>query len=630
MCVDALRHLFDFDNNDYKYRITSQRISQGTIKMRFKFSHIIPLHLLALINTPVNARPFQVDEQAVKPLVALKPPARTEFDFSSPADIRISNTCMDLRDLLATISDDKIRFVCGNSLRDAKVQVHVSRLNRIQILQSISTLYNAEWTKRSDTSVPTYQLDMTPDAVKRRTEWWQRFQRERPSALRRMRDATYVGLSGKERKFTPETPSHISEETNRYAQFVGTLPDTMRRAIADSFDDTPYYQVGAITVSSGSLSSLTQPLTAGTPEHQSAQLVVSNLVVSNNVSPSYIRSRNDGMIHVELLDASRKPIGKRFTLNLPNAKNIYNESLLKPDHMGLLRTALGVYGPPPKLSEDARVLASYQMTRYWENGPLPKTLKQTRYPLLERSGVLQAIATAAEQDLIADCYTEPAVGLRPADERQIKEETAAAIQSKDLARYLNEKSVAYDFSWKDTPGVLLVRHNRWYRADYLEVPTKLLVELYRQKPDLGARPGASPPQPGAAVNTSEMTKQMLDYEILVLGKLSLFQIANGFRWATFDIEMVDPAGNKRAVQQRPFSGVSNAIMASRPLLKFYSGLSETQRALLCAGQLPLVQLSPSQVRDGLDLVETTGESTATERSRFGVQRNRLYLLTDES
>ncbi len=207
-----------------------------------------------------------------------------------------------------------------------------------------------------------------------------------------------------------------------------------------------------------------------------------------------------------------------------------------------------------------------------------------------------------------------------------------------LATELDEMAAKRDVSWtKDADGVYLVRDNRWYRNDGLEVPQPLLRRwfgalLQARRAQIARQAAAAPASTSVPPSPAEWTaalKQNWDWVAEVYSTLTPWQIRNGL--SLFQPEEKDLAGLNDATEAKlneklkhyvpepeevilpgtdrfaeesripPLWWAVNALKGFPHTAQFYGSLDDAGRTALLEGRLSPTSLSPSQMAQAASL-----------------------------
>lgn len=140
----------------------------------------------------------------------------------------------------------------------------------------------------------------------------------------------------------------------------------------------------------------------------------------------------------------------------------------------------------------------------------------------------------------------------------------------------------------------MMRNNRWYRDDALEV----LVELLKSW-ESALRTSSPTENP---VGTAEArVRNRLSIELDKHARLNRYQIASGLEWSMSVLNATDRAGHRNAhdaMEEKalfPLRELSLRGQRSYYTLRFCGMLSAVQRAALISGRLPIASLSQQQI-----------------------------------
>ena len=287
-------------------------------------------------------------------------------------------------------------------------------------------------------------------------------------------------------------------------------------------------------------------------------------------------------------------------------------------------------------SDEWKQLAAFQRSRVWPNTlpNLPPEDHSAWHPTISRAAQTDWLGERGHMEYVCDYYSRGGYAM-PADQKK-------QPVRRPLAAELDEMAARRDVSWvKDRDGVYLVRDNRWYRDDDLEVPQPLLrrwfgallqtrrEEIARQQA-LAALPKPAgpvplyddgPPQPPA--ERMAALKQNWDWAAEVYGALTPWQIRNGL--AMFQPEEKDLAPLNDATEAKlaekfkhhvtqpgevsplgydlfaeltripPFARVVGMLKGFPHTVQLYSSFGDAGRMALLADQLPASSLNASQL-----------------------------------
>jgi len=341
--------------------------------------------------------------------------------------------------------------------------------------------------------------------------------------------------------------------------------------------------------------------------------------------------------------------------------------------------------PQKRIPEHWKPLLEYAKSRVWENAPLEaRPYSPMPEAVQRRSALLDVLANEGGAEIVADYHSARPSGINSAkfDElrRSLPDRITSEVKEKVVGEVLNGVASWYDASWKASvasPGVYLVRNNRWYRDDLLEVPNKLLdrwiahrhsrmtvedvrpfkpgTRIYTTGRDGRSRAevvratapvpdgAAAPPKQRRAVYltahrmTPEQLQGHLDWQAEVVAALTPAQVAHGLRSAVPEEGRGIPrpargdapdAAMAEVVRlttgNRPlFSFDADEIVRRRPLLEFYALLDPAARAALIAGTLDPSRLTDPQREKATALLPSLNGTGGT--LGLDARRSRLVL-----
>lgn len=455
-----------------------------------------------------------------------------------------------------------------------------------------------------------YQLSMTKQAADARAEWWRLFLGEREKALALQRQAVLAAMETKAHRRqavdSDAEPSDraLDEDMANQHDFFHSLPEALKEQIAANMDEIAFYDVGGTGRGFGGelfgtvgwlsqMSPETQEHFRGTlqvgvdrlaqlpPAFQKYTVQARKDVTAFDPNRVYFCFLNDGR-GVTAMPFNTPPAGgvppsfsvrqivSEPVLELDQtrlADEVYGRSdatpgfkreverLRKMDDVGPVSwkyLAYTAYGMGSDAPPEWKQLAAYQRSRVWPNilPKLPPEDHSAWHPTISRAAQTDWLGERGHMEYVCDYYSHGGYAM-PEDQKK-------QPVRRPLAAELDEMAARRDVSWvKDTDGIYLVRDNRWYRNDNLEVPQPLLrrwfgallqtrrEEIARQqvaaaspKP-AGPGPGYDdgPPQPPA--ERMAALKRNWDWAAEVCGALTPWQMRNGL--AMFQPEEKDLA-----------------------------------------------------------------------------------------
>jgi hypothetical protein len=545
-----------------------------------------------------------------------------------------------LDDLLHNLSTKDLILSADRSCGSQKLQIRLNGKPLSVLMQSLSQLLSGSWKANADRSG--YVFAQTPETVARRARWWQLFLQEQEPAkkaqhefiLARMQarpvlHRIYYNSTSLENQARQEEVHDLAHQ-----QFFRDLPPALQTRIADQMPANfnamvrvgSRWEADAVIVPLTELPKPDQDLILNEcapffgPGHAEPD---TTLVQFNNFGDS---------VSVKLWAIQGKDVS-------PNTDDIFGfdvglcpDAYALPLHHDKLAEAVKKMGDkaPPVWKE----LTAYQTSRVWPDDP-PHALRPNISPFrgAYRADVLDWLADHTGIEFVADYYAYGGTPLKAEEKRRpviggVKEKFDALARDQDV-------------SWRRTgEGIYLVRNNRWYRDDRLEVPDTLLQGWLQQMEALKVDP--PDPQRGFA-NYKENPvhfKACLDWAAGITSKLTDGQILTGLCWAAMERPAAaNPAPGSAVSGQSakqmpkaretvyPFMVVSELIETEPGTLRFYASLDVTQRAALIADRLPLSSLSPAQQQQVRSLAPIQTYLAGNQATWLGAQpQEQGYVL----
>lgn len=546
-----------------------------------------------------------------------------------------------------------ITLTCSVTCRDQKIQIHFKDRPLHEIMNAVADLLLGTWEKRGEHH---YELVMDRDALDRRRQWWLLFERARSAGLQSYRDEALKAMRGAKADGI-FTDSDLREEMAARAGFFAALPGDLQERIAGHLNDKALLATGGLRRFGSSDDEVGVDVRMSElPE--SAQTMIRNRVSGMamrpvNVGDSTIRFANGGfVIYANVIGGpgGNSWSGTAFSVS-PRHSSISGgfEALAELDQRQLPAKVDALGKNAPLLW---RQLAEFQKTTFWKN-TTPKVPLPHRGNLMPplRPEVISIIAEVFDIEYVSDYYSRPGAPLTPSEAKSFREYLTGLRSSEPslksaLEESLNRHAVQYDVSWKrDTSGLLLIRSNRWYRDDRLEVPAPY---LRRYLPAFAAamkswsertkqwKSERSPSQGGNL--PPQYQQERLDFEANVNATLTLWQISNGLRWAVADEYWIRPESASTVIIRgepvrhlsTPFQFAADSILNRRVFLPFYRSLDTAARGLLLRGELPHSAV-PLALRDQALAVSAASALPEGDlaRATIGVDRmmRRLTLTT---
>ena len=594
----------------------------------------------------------------------------------------------------------KFLLTAAPDCADLKLQIRLNDRPLRTLMAALAQMVPGTWTRTPHG----YQFAMTREAATARSEWWRLFLGEREKALAVQRRAVLAAMQTKAHRRqaddseTEQSDGAVEEEVANQHDLFHTLPPALKEQIASNMDDNAFYKVGETGYGSGGEQFGTVGwLSQMPPETQEKFKAAMQDYITNHLAqlpPALQKYATQAQKDLAAFDPSRvyflfqnHGLGVMATpFNAPpSASTILDMSVPRTENypaLSLDQTELAdevyggtltgpgfkkwadklrkqgdaaphewkhvmylVYGMGDAAPEEWKQLAAYRRSRVWPNTlpKLPPRAHDDRSPMISRAAQTEWLGEQGHMEYVCDYYSDYISNggyTMPAEQKKL------AVR-RPLATELNEIAARHDVSWsKSEDGVYVVRNNRWYRDDGLEVPQPLLrrwfaLLLQTRRQDAAqaekiqaATPAAVQPARQPAPQTRPqppeermaVMKQTWDWAAEVFGTLTPWQVYNGlalFQPEERDLAAQNDASQKRGeelkryippstgssgfrmvlfgTQEPPFNPAIAALTGLPHTVQLYAGLDDTQRTALLGGHLPTSALSPSQIAQAISL-----------------------------
>ncbi len=511
-----------------------------------------------------------------------------------------------LGELLRSLNNKELTLSVNRTCDGQKLQVRLKQRSLRTLMQALAELMPGEWTAKEDGSG--YLFRMTNQAVTRRQRWWELFLSEREKALAAQRAWVLQNLRG-ERPAVQEFDISPEQHAQRQAgqEFFKLLSPDLQERLANQMDETTFYRNSFGT--SNTESALVLPMSDLPPAAREAArkylLKMPNLPADFNPDAAMARLTNGGinvMAGFTLPDG--RDTGTAFDGNLPGVSAAM--PLLTPDQSRLpgIVQRLGKEAP-----EGWKQLAAYQQSKVWRNTPPDKVTLRERQR--RRTETLQWLGNTANVEYVADYYSRSGSGMTSAEKADTPKRTPQAE--------FDALAAALDVSWKQVDSVYLVRDNRWYRNDWLEVPAST---LRRWQPFLALRPEKHAPSDATRALTQQRLRKLCDWQADVVNALSPWQIGWGLKYAQIELsgETTEAFVKRQPKKQRlthedgtateytlpwedyPFWEPVEALLNHYKLAQFYAALDTGARTALLQDGLDFASLPADAQAQALYLI----------------------------
>ena len=527
---------------------------------------------------------------------------------------------------------------------DLKLQVRLNNRPLRTLMTALAQMLPGVWTH----TPRGYQLAMTKEAANARAEWWLLFLGEREKALIAQRQAVLaametMGYRRKDSDLDPEQSDRaVEKDMADQHDFFHALPPALKEQIAASMDGSGFYEVEGIGYGNdGEKTGTIGWLSQMSPQTQETfKTALQNNVTRLAQAPAtYQKYATQAQKDISALDTSKiyflfqngGIVVYATPFNCPPAISTLLE-LHIPRTTGLpalaldqapLADAVGKMGP--SAPNEWKRLAAYQHSRVWPNilPNLPPEDHGTWHPAISRAAQTDWLGAQGHMEYVCDYYSHGGYEM-PAEQKKLP-------VKRPLAAELDEMAVKRDVSWvKDADGVYLIRNNRWYRDDDLEVPEPLLRRWFgallqmRRQEAAQTGPQAVPQLPE---ERTAALKQTWDWTAEVFSTLTPWQIRNGL--ALFQPEEKDLAPQNDATAAKLYEGLKhqkpqgvaplgfdaftdatrmppfyltiNFLKGFPHTAQLYGSLNDAARTALLEGRLPASTLGASQMAQAVSL-----------------------------
>ncbi|MDQ2798588.1 MAG: hypothetical protein M3Y13_02970, partial [Armatimonadota bacterium] len=552
------------------------------------------------------------------------------------------------------------------------------------LMTALAEMLPGKWTRTDDG----YEVAMTDKGVFARAEWWHLFLGEREKSLALQRQAVLAAMQTKgfRRKASDPEPEEASDpaaeaESADQHDFFHSLPQALKEQIAANLEETPFYEVEHMTFSNdeeqvGTIGWLSQMppqtqamfktamqdyinnhLAGAPPAFQKYAIQAQNGLATLDPSKVYFLFQNGGFTVLATPFNGPPSASTTLDLHVPMTMNapvlslnqtelanvVYGGADLPPawkQRAATLRqtgTAVSpdmkmlvyqVYGMGEAAPQAWKQLAAYQRGRVWPNllPKLPPEDHSAWHPEISRAAQTDWLGERGGMEYVSDYYSHGGYTMPEAQKK--------LPVRRPLATELDEMASRRDVSWKkDADGIYLVRNNRWYRDDNLEVPQPLLRRwfgaLLQARKQEAAAQAAVPVIPQTPEERLAALKQNWDWAADVYNALTPWQIRNGL--ALFQPEEKDLSAQNDAsaakyyepvkhhipqpgeivppgfdayldtVRRPPFWGLVNRVKGFPHTAQLYGSLDDAGRAALLKGNLPASALSATQLAQAVSL-----------------------------
>ena len=530
---------------------------------------------------------------------------------------------------------------------DLKLQARLNNRPLRTLMTALAEMVPGVWTRTPHG----YQLAMTKQAVNARSEWWRLFLGEREKALALQRQAVLAAMqtTAYRRKASDPDPEQsdlaVEMDVANQHDFFHSLPEPLKEQIAANIDESGFYGMDGMGFGNegersgvvgwlSQMSPQTQELFKAALQSDANRLVhlppalqkyaiqAQKDVAALDTSKIYFWFQNGGFGVMATPVNAPPSVGSALDMTVPMTASA---PLLMLNQTPLADAVekMGIAAP-----DEWKRLAAYQRGRVWPNTlpKLPPEDNSIERPMVSRAGQMDWLGEQGHMEYVCDYYSHGGYSM-PDDQKKLPVKRPPATE-------LDEMAVKRDVSWtKDANGTYLVRNNRWYRDDDLEVPEPLLrrwfgalLQVRRQE---ASRQQEAAPQAQLPKDRMAALRQTWDWAAEVYSTLTPWQMRNGL--ALFQPEEKDQAALNDATEAKlydklkhyvpqpgetvavgynafseatrrpPFYGAVTMLKGFPHTAQFYGSLDDTGRTALLEGRLPVSALSTPQFAQAISL-----------------------------
>ena len=566
--------------------------------------------------------PLQSPSQpsVVSPTLAEIPDAVTlTLQKLEPIKITLHQAGVSLPVLLKKWSTPDVAIFASAIFGEQRVTLHTEKRSLRSLLEAIAELYGGSW--RVQDSGKTLFLEPQVGQKLYAQNWWSYYLAERKKAQESQYKALMeifnqppivhkLGVNVKGDK-------SFVDGLNRNSRFFSLLSGELKQQLAkmaftENFSDIIYDAEAGETI-----------FVKGDALSDEAKALIKEVdsTISTDEALLLGFSLSGNRVHVKRIVPGQPSRKLSLQSDWAFTTEIFTSSLDQK------MAAQGFSSLTKETSENWKRLLRYQNKTVWKN---KKPQKTDRSLLLSSSTpeILKAMSEQKQEEFLSDYYTEK--NLFPVREAQRLKWKATATEG-----LLDQLAEDRDYSWTRRPDKLfLIRNNRWYRDDALQVSKELrkawIKQLDQEKVE----------RKNKEESQEEKAVHVLEWGNRLLSNLSPYQIAHGLQFSVDEKEGGGYDDTKADYEMTPFAEYAEATLKNYRVLRFYSSLTEEQKTAFKTGVLPLYDLTPAQWAKAESLLiktPTTKEEAAKSvlllvplRENIfvgsGFIKNRLWLM----
>ncbi len=676
-------------------RLSSYRsIPQVCVSMALLYLAALPAP--ASSQKPAAApRPASASSLALSPKEAAAQKQMLDADKRLDRPISLDVISVPLNEVLQQVSlkpkdskekadPNQLVLTSSHKCEDLKLQIRLKQRPLRVLMTALAEMLPGKWTRTDDG----YMLAMTDKAVLARAEWWRLFLGEREKALAAQRQIILAAMETKARRRQADDPDPehsdraIDEEMANQHDFFYSLPEALKQQIAATLDDSGLYDVQHMQYGGGGepfgtvgwlsqmspetqdkfktamQDNITNHLASAPPQYQKYAQQAQQGLAALDTSKVYFLFMNGGVDVFAIPYNGPPSLRMPLLLGVPMtveqvplmldetqlADIVYGGALtgahwkqranmlrqkgepLMPEEKRLMYE---VYGMGDAAPPEWKQLAAYQRGRVWPNllPKLPPDDSLLREIVISRAAQTDWLGEQGKMEYVSDYYSHGGYSMPP-EQRKLP-------VKRPLATELDEMAAKRDVSWKQTAdGVYLIRSNRWYRDDGLEVPQPLLrrwfaLLLQARQQEISAQ-ATTAPVPQTLEEKADVIKQTWDWAAEASSALTPWQIHNGLSLFQPEERGLAPQNDSTVVKlnekykhrgpmrgetgpanidpyiltirRPPLAGMADLLNLHSHTVHLYANLDDAGRTSLLAGHLPVFALNTAQLTEAVSLV----------------------------
>ena len=406
--------------------------------------------------------------------------------FSDPrlkALVTLQATGVPLKEFFTNCSSKEVKLDASANCAELKIQTNLKSRPLKEIMAAVSELFQGEWIELTDKKG--WYFTQSSRTVQKREKWWRLYEAERENAILKSKNflleeyhKPFAGSPANEEQSSYDAVAQGKEQHELFSRLPLPLVEKMAERINldhylnsnsyNNFDDE-----GALPLLLGDLPPFFTKYVK--------QKLTPNVAISDQLNRiGFDKLGIELQFRGSTLELSVLPPGISSPYPIANSVYISNDPfnvLIAPYHEGLPQTFKSF---PQFLTPSIQLLMKYENERIWKN-TLPKI-----YRLYINFGrvrpvrwqKLRWLSEKGNIEFLSDYHSTSGFPLK---DNEMKLGLKRTVDAE-----LNDIAELHDVSWKKrTDNLYLVKNNRWYRDDYIEIPDSFLRKLMAMElPDL--------------------------------------------------------------------------------------------------------------------------------------------------